>query len=119
LFIIVPIISSTVVNVTQFDNFTIEWETFSIFTCVAPATVNISRFTCSAGAQTLQVEDISCLNETTVDFDQYTCQSTTTESLYTSNAPITTEQPTTITTTTTTTTTTATHGWMDGWIGQG
>ena len=65
-------------NTTQFDNFTIEWEDFNILTCAVPMTVNVSSFSCSSRIGSIHVTDISCLEEVTIEFDQSTCQSSTT-----------------------------------------
>ncbi|CAF0966026.1 unnamed protein product [Adineta steineri] len=87
-------------NTTQFDNFTIEWDDFSLFTCALPSTLQTSIFTCGAGAQNYSMNDIDCLQQTTVDFDQGQCQITTTQFMYTTSAATTTAQMTTVASTT-------------------
>jgi hypothetical protein len=67
-------------NITQFDNLTIEWTNFNIFTCAVPATIYLSIFTCIRPNYT-QVEDLSYLTEMTFDFQQSTCQSTATSTM--------------------------------------
>ncbi|CAF1227208.1 unnamed protein product [Adineta steineri] len=87
-------------NTTQFDNFTIEWDDFSLFTCALPSTLKTSIFTCGAGSQNYSMNDIDCLQQTTVDFDQGQCQITTTQVMYTTSAETTTAQMTTVASTT-------------------
>ncbi len=90
-------VASVVVNTTQFGNFTIEWEDFSLITCAVPTTINVSLFTCAASARYLQVDDLSCLEETSIDFNETTCQAATTVAMSTNVPSITTEQITTAT----------------------
>jgi len=92
--------ATTSSNISQFDNFTIEWEDFSLFTCSVPITIDISFFTCFPPATYGYVDDITCLNETILEFDQTTCSASTTAA-YTTSYPITTQQMTTVTTATT------------------
>ncbi len=70
-------IVSSANNTTQFDNFTIEWQNFNIFSCAVPITISVSLFSCISPNYT-QVEDISCLQETDIDFPDSICQPTTT-----------------------------------------
>jgi len=67
-------------STTQFNNFTIEWTNFSIFTCAVPRTIDLSLFNCIA-PKYMQVDDLSCLVETTIDFQLNTCQSTSTSAM--------------------------------------
>ncbi len=83
-------VSSQIVNTTQYNNFTIEWEDFNILICAVPTSVNISLFTCLPSAGYTQVQDMDCLQETTVNFDQDVCEISTTVMMYTSSAAITT-----------------------------
>lgn len=78
LWILVIVGTNAANNTTQFDNFTIEWEDFSILTCAIPTSFNLSLFTCPMRNGSIQVQDISCLNEVTIDFDENICQPTTT-----------------------------------------
>lgn len=64
-------------SITQFENFTIEWLDFSIFTCAVSSTISVSLFTCVNPNYT-QIADVSCLIETTIDFQESTCQPNTT-----------------------------------------
>ncbi len=77
LFLFLVNIVSSSNNITQFDNYTIEWLNFSLFTCAVPAEINVSLFNCISPNYT-QVDDISCLQETNVVFQETTCQSTAT-----------------------------------------
>ncbi|UJR14594.1 hypothetical protein I4U23_001589 [Adineta vaga] len=61
----------------QTQPFVIEWQNFSIFTCVAPSTIQVSLFNCVSPSYE-NVDDMSCLQMTTIDFDGYTCQATAT-----------------------------------------
>ncbi len=90
--IVVSIGSSATNNTTQFDNYTIVWEDFNLLTCAVPLTVNISLFTCLPPAGYTQVNDIDCLQQTTTDFDESVCQSTSTVVMYTSSTLITAQQ---------------------------
>jgi hypothetical protein len=85
IFIVVNTVFSQ--NTTQYGNFTIQWENFNLLTCAVPISINISRFTCLPAASYVQVDDLDCLNETTVNFDQNTCQISTT-AMYTTSATI-------------------------------
>ena len=69
-------VASSVNNVSQFDNFTIEWQSFSLFKCAVPAAMRVSLFSCVSPMYT-QLDYVSCLQVTTVDFNGNTCQSTT------------------------------------------
>ncbi|CAF4289609.1 unnamed protein product [Rotaria sp. Silwood2] len=93
------IVSCTSNNTTQFDNFTIEWQDFNLFSCVVPATINVSLFTCLPSASYTQVDDITCLNVTLIDYDQNICQVTTDTTVYTISTSIGTQQTTTLTST--------------------
>ena len=64
-------------NTTQFGNFTIEWQNFDILSCTVPIKISVSLFSCISPAYT-QVQDISCLQETDIDFPDSICQPTTT-----------------------------------------
>ncbi len=79
-------------NTTMFDNFTIEWEDFNLLICAVPISINISLFTCLPSAGYSYVSDMSCLEETTINFDQTTCQTITTAAMYTTSAPQTTQE---------------------------
>ncbi len=92
---------TTSLNTTQFDNFTIEWEDFSLFTCSVPIAIDVSLFACFPPTTYGYIDDITCLDETIFDFDQSTCQISTTAAMYTTSYPITTQQMTTETTATT------------------
>jgi hypothetical protein len=98
----VSIASATSNNTTLYGNYTVEWDDFNIFTCVAPQTFNLSTFACVSPSYT-QVNDIDCLVQTAFNFDETTCQSTSTAVMYTSSAAITTQQITTTTSASTTT----------------
>jgi nucleoside-triphosphatase THEP1 len=82
-------------STTQFDNFTIEWQNFSLFSCVKNATVSVSLFTCRT-ARNYSIDEIGCLENTTVDFNDSVCQVTvsTTQGIYTT-VPATTTGPAT------------------------
>ncbi|CAF0946542.1 unnamed protein product [Rotaria sordida] len=86
-------------NTTQFDNFTIEWQDFNLFNCAVPTIMNLSLFTCLPPAGYTQVDDINCLNMTSVDFDQNMCQITTDTVIYTTSTLIVTQETTTLTST--------------------
>ena len=66
----------------QTQSFTIEWQNFSLFTCVTPSTIQVPLFSCVPPAYQ-QMDDMACLQATTIDFDGQTCQSTTTTSVRT------------------------------------
>lgn len=61
-------------NITEFQNFTIEWHNFSVLSCAVPTVVSISLFSCLPPANVAQVSDLSCLQPTTINFDANTCQ---------------------------------------------
>jgi hypothetical protein len=89
-------VSSTGNNTTQFDNFTVEWEDFNLLTCAIPTSINISLFTCLPSAEYTEVDDPTCLQEITMNFDSDgVCSSSTTAAMYTSSIAITTQQITT------------------------
>lgn len=90
--ILVNTVSNVVVDTTQFDNFTILWEDFSLLQCATPTTINVSLFSCFPPPSSQIVDDMYCLPETTIDFDQTTCQATSTAVMYTSSAAQTTQQ---------------------------
>jgi hypothetical protein len=74
----VSIVSCDSYNTTQFGNFTVEWQNFDLLTCAVPTTISISLFNCLPPVNYTQVDDISCLQQTTINFDQNTCQTTST-----------------------------------------
>lgn len=60
-------------NITQFNNFSIEWIDFNLFTCFSPEVINVSVFNC-VSPNYRRVDDISCLEQTSIDFPPSTCQ---------------------------------------------
>jgi hypothetical protein len=88
----VSTVSSQGNNITQFENFTVDWEDFNLLTCAVPISINISLFTCLPLADYTQVDDTSCLAETTINFDENTCQPTTNGIMYTSMISTATQQ---------------------------
>ena len=60
-------------NVTQFNNFSVEWINFNLFTCSSPEVINASVFNC-VSRNYHRVDDISCLEQTSIDFQLSTCQ---------------------------------------------
>ena len=80
-------------NTTQFENFTIEWEDFSILTCAVPTTYRVSLLSCPLRNGSIQVQDISCLQQVTIDFDQSTCQASMTGATSAVWTRVSTQQP--------------------------
>ena len=72
-FLVVSPVTSSVVNTTQFENFTVEWEDFNLFTCGVPTVINISLFTCASSIGYKQIDDIECLESTTINFNESVC----------------------------------------------
>ena len=69
-------------NTTQFDNFTIVWENFSVLSCAVPTPINVSLFVCLPPVTYLPLDDMTCLQQTMIDFDLSTCSSTGSTMLY-------------------------------------
>lgn len=88
-------VAGVVVNTTQFDNFTVEWEDFSLFSCSVPTLINVSIFTCASSIGYKQVDDIDCLESTTIDFNQSTCAGSNTTTVYPTTNMVTTKPITT------------------------
>ncbi|CAF4794037.1 unnamed protein product [Rotaria sp. Silwood1] len=71
-------IVSNLNDTTQLENFTIEWQNFDLLKCAVPTTINVSLFNCLPSPNYTQVDDISCLEESIMNFQESMCQSTST-----------------------------------------
>ena len=81
---LVDVHADNMTNITQFENFTIEWQNFNLLSCAVPTVMSISLFSCLPPANLTQVDDRSCLQPTTINFDVNTCQASSTVATFTS-----------------------------------
>lgn len=87
-------VSSTSNNTTIFNNVTIAWETFNLFSCAIPQNISVSVFTCSPPPSYTVVNDINCLNAIFTNFNMTSCNRVSATTFYTLDTTTITQQTT-------------------------